>query len=175
MALDLPADARSELVDWRRQALGGIDALRLVDAAALHLTLVFLGHVPEREIDRIAGLIEPPAVAAPSLRAVGLKPIPPRRPRLFALDLEDEDGHAGQVQAAIAAELEAAGLYEPEQRGFWPHVTLARVRKGERVGRIEAPAPPGEAWRAEAVTLYRSRLSPKGSRYESLRRVQLAR
>ena len=174
VALDLPEAARDELVAWRER--WPVDpALRLVDPQALHVTLVFLGHLPEAEIDRIAGLIEPPWLEAPLLRAVGVKPVPPRRPRLFALDLEDEDGRAGRIQGAVAGALEGAGLYEPEARPFWPHVTLARVRKGARVGRIDLPAPPRAPWRAEAVTLYRSRLSPKGARYESLHRVQLPR
>jgi 2'-5' RNA ligase len=175
VAMDLPEPARVELAAWRDGALGGRDELRLVDATALHVTLVFLGHLPEEEIERIASLVGeavPPA-EAPLLRASGVKPVPPRRPRLFALDLDDEGGRAGSVQSAVSGALEAEGLYEPEQRPFWPHVTLARVRKGARAARIETPPPPAESWRAAAVTLYRSRLSRSGARYEPLSRVPL--
>jgi 2'-5' RNA ligase len=52
-------------------------------------------------------------------------------------------------------------------------VTLARVRKGARVGAIEVPDPPADAWTATAVTLYRSRLSREGARYECVHRVAL--
>jgi 2'-5' RNA ligase len=69
--------------------------------------------------------------------------------------------------------LEALGLYEPEKRPFWPHVTLARVKKGGRVRRLQVPDPPAEPWHGTAVTLYRSRLSPKGARYEEIHRVSL--
>jgi 2'-5' RNA ligase len=172
VALDLPADAREALVDWRRE-LDHPD-VRLVAPVALHVTLVFLGHLAEEEIPRIAEAIEPPPAEAPVLTAKGVKPVPPRRPRLFALDLADDGGRAGRIQASVSDALEALGLYEPEKRPFWPHVTLARVRKGARVGRIDAPEPPSEPWRAEAVTLYRSRLSPKGARYEALHRVALS-
>ena len=175
VAMDLPEAARVELAAWRDRALGGRDELRLVDAAALHVTLAFLGHLPEEEIERIASLVREavPPGAAPVLTASGVKPVPPRRPRLFALDLDDEDGRAGAVQGVVSGALEANGLYEPEKRPFWPHVTLARVRKGARAARIETPAPPAEPWRAAAVTLYRSRLSPSGARYEPLDRVPL--
>jgi 2'-5' RNA ligase len=171
VALDLPAAARDELVAWQLGALGGRDELRLVAPEALHVTLAFLGHLPEGEIARIAGLLEPPAVGVPLMRATGVKPVPPRRARLVALDLADEDGRAGAIQAAVADALEGAGLYEPEKRPFWPHVTLARVRKGGRIGRVDVPDPPADPWRAAALTLYRSRLSRDGARYEPLHRV----
>jgi 2'-5' RNA ligase len=41
------------------------------------------------------------------------------------------------------------------------------------VGHLDAPDPPSDPWIAEALTLYRSRLSPKGARYEALHRVAL--
>jgi 2'-5' RNA ligase len=173
VALDLPEDAREELVAWRERALGGRQELRLVSPEALHVTLVFLGHLDEAEIPRIASLIEPPAVEPPVLTATGVKPVPPRQPRLFALDLADEGGRTGAIQATVSDALEAAGLYEPEKRPFWPHVTLARVRKGARVRGLEVRDPPAEPWPGVAVTLYRSRLSRGGARYEALHRVAL--
>lgn len=136
------------------------------------MTLVFLGHLAEEEIPRIADAL-PRFAVAPRLTALGVKPVPPRQPRLFALDLADEEGRCGAIQASVSDALEALGLYEPEKRPFWPHVTLARVRKGARVRRMEVPNPPAEAWRGEAITLYRSRLSPKGARYEQLHRIPL--
>jgi 2'-5' RNA ligase len=173
VALDLPEAARVDLVAWRDRALGGIADLRLVAPEALHVTLVFLGHLDEEEIPRIAGAL-PRDAPVPKLRALGVKPVPPRRPRLFALDLADEDGRCGAIHAALSDALAALGLYEPEKRPFWPHVTLARVRKGARVGRaFNIPAPPAEPWRANAVTLYRSRLSSRGARYEPIECVPL--
>jgi 2'-5' RNA ligase len=74
----------------------------------------------------------------------------------------------------VSGALEAAGLYEPEKRPFWPHVTLARVRKRERVRSLETPAPPAEPWRGDAVTLYRSILRREGARYEPLARFGLS-
>jgi RNA 2',3'-cyclic 3'-phosphodiesterase len=173
VALDLPGLAREELVEWRAKALGGRDELRLVTPEALHVTLVFLGYLDEDLIPRIAELIQPPAVDPPLLRATAVKPVPPRGPRLFALDLDDDGGRCGAIQAGVSAALEGAGLYTPEKRPFWPHMTLARVRKGARVRSIETPPPPAEPWRAEAVTLYRSVLRREGARYEALERVVL--
>ena len=176
IAMDLPDDARAALVKWRAGAFAGRDELRLLDPEALHVTLVFLGYMAEKQIPDVAGTMRAalPDVATPVLAATGVKPIPPRRPRLFALELSDEGGRATAVQAAIADALEAQRLYEREKRAFWPHVTLARVKKHAVAGPLGEVAPaPGEPWRARAVTLYRSTLRPQGARYDALEQVPL--
>jgi RNA 2',3'-cyclic 3'-phosphodiesterase len=99
--------------------------------------------------------------------------VPPRHPRLFALDLSDEDGRATALQAAASAALESGGWYRPEKRPFWPHVTLARVKRGERRAppMPDQPPPPPEPFDAATVTLYRSTLRPQGALYEPLART----
>jgi 2'-5' RNA ligase len=170
VALDLPAAARDELADWRDAALGGRDDLRLVPATALHVTLVFLGYRPEKEIPRIAELLGEAVEgrAAPRLSALEVKAVPPRRPRLFALDLADEEGDAVTLQQSVSDVLEAEHIYKPEKRPFWPHITLARVKRNRRAEQLETPSPPGREWTADAVTLYQSILRPQGAHYEPL-------
>jgi len=172
VALDLPDDAREELVRWRDVILSSRSDVRPVRPEALHVTLVFLGWQDESAAERIAesafGAV--PAGPAPRLRATGVKPVPPRNARLFALDLEDEDGRASRLQAAVSDALEAGGWYTPEKRPFWPHITLARVKRGER--RVPAPPaeppPPAEAFDTPVLSLYRSTLRPQGALYEPL-------
>ena len=174
--MDLPAAARAELAAWRADALGGRDDLRLVDEATLHVTLAFLGWMPEKQIPRIIELTRGaiPGGAPPVLAALGVKPLPPRRPRLFALDLSDAGERAVAVQAAISDALAAERLYQPEKRPFWPHITLARVKRNAFAPPLESgPSPPAEPWQAAAVTLYRSTLLPQGARYDALERIPL--
>ena len=175
VALDLPEDARDELARWREAAFAGRDDVRLPSGATLHVTLAFLGYRPEKEIERITELVASAAAgrAAPRLRALAVKPLPPRRPRLFALDLHDEAGEAVALQAAVSGALEAERIYKPEKRPFWPHITLARVKRGALAAAWEGPPPPAGEWRAEGVTLYRSVLRPQGALYEALSRKYL--
>jgi 2'-5' RNA ligase len=175
--MELPETARGELADWRADAFAGREDVRLVAPEALHVTLVFLGYRPEKEIPRIAELVRAsvPAGEPPELAATGVKPLPPRRPRLFALDLEDDGGRAVAVQAALSDAFAAEKLYVPEKRPFWPHVTLARVKRSAPAAPLEPPPPPSAPWRADAVTLYRSTLLPQGARYDALERVQFER
>jgi 2'-5' RNA ligase len=178
LALDLPEPARAAIAAWRDQLVRGRADLRPVRSEALHVTLVFLGWQDEAAAPRIAeaafGTL--PDQPAPRLTPLGVRTVPPRSPRLFALDLEDEGGRATAVQAAASAALDAGGWYRPEKRPFWPHLTLARAKRAERRVRPlqDGPPPPG-AFEATAVTLYRSTLRPQGALYEPLARTVLAR
>ena len=175
LALDLPEGARARLVAWRDLILDGRRDVRPVRPDALHVTLVFLGWQDESAAERIAeaafGAL--PEAPVPRLAAAGVRPVPPRNARLFALDLDDEDGRAGALQAAASDALEAGGWYRPEKRPFWPHITLARVKRGER--RVapppDRPPAPAGAFDAGVVTLYRSTLRPQGAIYEPLART----
>jgi RNA 2',3'-cyclic 3'-phosphodiesterase len=176
VALDLPAEARAAIGEWQSRALAGRSDLRAVAPESLHLTLAFLGSRPEEEIDRIAATVEPAleGLRPARLTALAASPVPRRRPRLFALDLDDEDGHAGAAQAAVARALIAHGLREPERRAFWPHVTVARVVRAARsVAPLTLPPPAGR-FTADHVTLYRSHLGRGPARYEALSRVELS-
>jgi len=175
LALDLPEQARDPLVAWRDLLLDGRRDVRPVRPEALHVTLVFLGWQDESAAERIAEAAfgSLPDAPSPRMTATGVRPVPPRNARLFALDLDDEDGRATTLQGAMSDALEAGGWYRPEKRPFWPHMTLARVKRGER--RVAPPAdeppPPGEAFDAAVVTLYRSTLRPQGALYEPLART----
>jgi RNA 2',3'-cyclic 3'-phosphodiesterase len=177
VALDLPLEARSELAAWRDSLVEGRDDLRPVGEEALHVTLVFLGWQDEAAAQAIAeaafGAVR--SVAPPELRAAGVRPLPPRDPRLFALDLDDADARASAVQASMSDALAAGGWYRPAKRPFWPHVTLARVKRGRRrvPGLPQAPGPPAQAFSASELTLYRSTLRPQGALYEPLERATL--
>ena len=167
LALDLPEPARASLASWRDPLVADRSDLRPVSPEALHVTLVFLGWQDESAAQKIAdaafGAL--PAGRPPRLTPVGV--------RLFALDLEDEGGRAAALQASASAALEAGGWYRPEKRPFWPHLTLARVkRKERRVAPLpDHPPPPSEPFEAPVVTLYRSTLRPQGALYEPLART----
>lgn len=176
LALDPPEAAREDLGAWRDRLCAGRDDLRPVAAGALHLTLVFLGYRPEKEIEAIAATaFEPLRGLEPvELHPAGVRPLPPRRPRLFALDLADPGGACVALQAAAEGALAAARFHRPEKRPFWPHITLARVKRDRRADPLEVEEAPPGPFHAADVVLYRSLLSPKGARYEPLARLELA-
>lgn len=180
VALELPGEFVEGLSAWCGGAFGGVRELRLLRPESLHVTLVFLGYQAERDIERIAEVSfgEGAAPGGFELGATGVVPVPRSRPRLFALQLDDAGGALGEWQAGLSERLEAARFYEPEKRPFWAHVTLARVKRGEKVGRgLELPELPEalrRPFRAGRVTLYRSTLRRSGAVYEPLASVGAA-
>ena len=179
IALDLPAAVRRGIVRWGDHELAD-PALRPVDEEALHVTLAFLGHRPEEEVEPLARLVGALRTPAPRLALTGVSRMGGRRPRLFALDAESHEAVA--LQAELAAAGREAGLIEPEERPFWPHVTVARVRSDRRGSRRPARVadPPGELPEAlrkpfdcVRVTLYRSLTGPAGAEYVPLAQVEL--
>jgi 2'-5' RNA ligase len=115
LALDLPEPARTSLASWRDTLVSGRSDLRPVRTEALHVTLVFLGWQDEAAAPKIAdaAFAALPGGPPPRLTPAGVRGLPPRSPRLFALDLDDEDGRASALQAAASAALEAGGWYRP--------------------------------------------------------------
>lgn len=180
VALDLPPAVREGVEAWGRSALDD-PALRRVPARSLHVTLAFLGYRPEREVERIAALVEESAPPAPLVELLDPVPRPSRgRARLFALPVLSPGAEA--LQADLQERLVAAGLYEPEKRPFWPHVTVARVRPEGRGSRrpmgVEEPpavlpAALSEPFYGIRIVLYRSELQPVGARYVPLAQVEL--
>jgi 2'-5' RNA ligase len=155
--------------------LRGRDDLRPVAPDSLHVTLAFLGHRPVEEIEAITAATDQ---AIRDLGPARLEPqavtgVPRRRPRLFALDLADPDDAGAAVHAAVSDALSSAGVYEPEKRKFWPHVTVARVARAERKAAPITVPPPSDGFTATEVVLYRSQLGRGPARYEALARFTL--
>ncbi|HWH44760.1 MAG TPA: RNA 2',3'-cyclic phosphodiesterase [Thermoleophilaceae bacterium] len=175
MALDPPSAARAAIAGWRDGLIAARPDLRPVGEGSLHVTLAFLGWMPERRTEEVAGAVEsacrgrrPPLLEPGAVRAV-----PPKRPRLFALDLGDPRGACDALQASVVDALAAARLHHPERRPFWPHLTLARVKRGVRARPLEEAGSPPGAFVAADVVLYRSTLRPQGALYEPLARMTL--
>jgi 2'-5' RNA ligase len=188
VALDLPDDVRREIARWQGEALGD-PALRPMRPESLHVTLCFLSYQPERAVSRIAALIASIPVQPIELRFDPQPSAMPKgRPRLYAIGGTSESASA--LQAKLSDTLAAERFYKPEKRGFWPHVTVARVRserlppeRGERRGkgrprRVQTPPAPlpaalTEPFGAVRIALYRSDLKPQGAEYVSLAGVDL--
>ena len=178
VALTLPEPVVAALVAWRAPLLRSLPALRALAPEALHVTLCFVGWRPEAAIAPLAAAVERCARACRGVTALALGAplwLPRGRPRVLALGLEDGREQLAALQAEVTAALAAGGWREPEARPYLPHVTVARVRAGERVARRGAlPPVPPLAFDGAAVVLYRSHLQEAGARYEPLSVSRLA-
>ena len=173
VALDLPAEVRaslSELTSRLKKTCRGPRWVRLED---VHVTLKFIGEVPDEQVERIrSALAEIRGLAPVEMRFAGLGFFPnERRPRVFWAGIE-----AGPPLAALASAIEAK--LEPlwiarETREFQPHITLARLNSMEGVSALQTAvkeATATEFGRATATDfyLYRSILKSSGAEYTRL-------
>ncbi|MDQ3913714.1 MAG: RNA 2',3'-cyclic phosphodiesterase [Actinomycetota bacterium] len=169
-------EAQLVWVDEAVAELKSLPGARWVPVANQHVTLNFLGWVPSEDVPRVVATVD---AVAPRHRAApaaltGLGAFPrERRARVLWAGVDDPAGLLPALAAGLGSELRAVG-YEPEDRPYTAHVTLARLKTPRSVeGLLPAlPAPPGP-FTIDRVTLFRSRLSRSGSRYEVVHEAHL--
>jgi 2'-5' RNA ligase len=181
VGLQLPDEVLHGLQEWGRDELSD-PALRPIPVESLHVTLAFLGHRPEGDVERTIEVVESCAGPAPSFELLDPVARPSRgRPGLFAVPVRSSG--VEEIQTRLQTGLVEEGLYEPEKRSFWPHVTVARVRRegkgSKRPQRVQRP--PGglpdtlreRTFVSIRLALYLSELKPQGARYTPLAQVHL--
>jgi RNA 2',3'-cyclic 3'-phosphodiesterase len=140
----------------------------------VHLTLKFFGNVPKEKLTRISGAAARVASGfSPFAIRIGGTGVFPRRsrPQVLWVGVEDSTGRLSDLQQRLEEEFAREG-FPKEARGFRPHLTIARLRRPEdarelaeahiqtKFNLIEVPV--------NEIVVFRSELSPKGSRYTSI-------
>ncbi len=172
VALNLTAEIRQRLAGLA----GGVPGARWTEPENLHMTLRFIGEVPEdqaMDIDAALAEVRAPAFAL-TLDGVGVFGSG-RRARILWAGVE-RGAALAHLQAKVESALVRCGL-PAEERKFSPHITLARLKDApaDRIGRFlsdralfrAGPMPVGH------VTLYRSHPGNGGAVYEPLREYPL--
>jgi len=153
--------------------------LKVVSVEHLHLTLKFLGDTEEGLVPEIVSAMrEASAGVAPfTLHIRGTGAFPDlSRPSVLWVGIEGADPLA-RMAKSLDHDLAALG-FEPERRPWSPHVTLARVRGGRKMERVQALLEArrtedfGQA-RVEEIHLKKSVLRPEGPEYTTVEAVRL--
>ena len=174
-AVELPDDVRRELqthVSRLREAVPDV-AASWSRVENVHLTLKFFGNV---EVDRIE------LISAAASRTVeefltfpiaigGTGVFRPSRPQVLWIGVSDPTGKLSALQKKFDDETADFGK---EDRAFRPHLTIARIRRPEGArhladAHLKMAFKPIEI-KLNEVIIFRSELSPKGSRYTPLTR-----
>lgn len=189
LAITLPLALRTTMSHCKDTFLENDSSWRgekWVSEENLHVTLRFLGNVPDPAIEMVA---ERAAFALSDLepyrlRLDVLKAVP--RPRSASLVWVGASAGAEET-AELAERLAEATSFldlEPDERAFRTHVTLARARHPRRINHYALDEVEHWLHRAEErattmsvreVTLYASTLTPHGPVYEELALVPLGR
>ncbi|MDO8736873.1 MAG: RNA 2',3'-cyclic phosphodiesterase [Thermoleophilia bacterium] len=174
VAVEIPAEAIRGLVGWQHEYLAKDKALRLTPVEQLHITLAFLGQKDEDELDQTSKLLdELESRRAFEIEAKRLVGMPRgRSPRVIAVECMEPSGRLKAIHDELAAGLAAKGLYKPEKREFFPHVTVARARGRSHID-LTGITPETVKFTAVRVSLYNSILKASGALHEALKTVQL--
>lgn len=172
-AVELPQEVRKQLEEHILKLRKAVP-----DAAAswsrvenIHLTLKFLGNV---ELERI------PAISAAATRAAaefssfrigigntGVFPRPSRAQVLW-IGVSDPSGNLSALQERLENECATEG-FPKENRAYRPHLTIARLRRPEGARPLADTHLQMQFNAAEIklneLIVFRSELSPKGSKY----------
>ena len=144
----------------------------------LHLTVRFIGEVDESRASTVAASLAPPlSVASFDLTMESIGTFPPTgRPRVIWAGIREGRESMAAIEREVSTRLASCGI-PPEGRDYSPHLTLARVRDPAhlRARDVLEGVPPGPlgTTRVDAITLFQSRLSPKGPTYVALQRTAL--
>jgi 2'-5' RNA ligase len=176
-AVFLPESTVAALAKAQAALAARLDGVKWTPPASLHLTLKFLGDVPEDRLSPAEDALAR-AAAAPgfSLELAGVGAFPSLRfPRIVWAGARRGTEEFGRLAARADEEFAAAG-FPREERPFHAHVTL---------GRRKSPGPAREAsWASidlpvfggvpvDEICLVRSRLDPGPARYDVLKRYPL--
>jgi 2'-5' RNA ligase len=176
IAVDLPNDIRKALIDIEHKLKPLTDSARWVAPESIHITLKFLGEVPDRKMDDIdaalAGLTWKPFTV--TVHGVGFFP-GPRSPRVFwaGMEVPTMQGLAERLDSRM----ERLG-FEKEKRAFRPHITLARARDTRMdTALVTAASEYAEhdfgSFTADRIVLVESTLKPAGAVYHKIKEYLL--
>jgi len=170
MRLFAGLDISSEIAASLANLEGGIPGARWIAPENHHVTLVFIGEVPEHvadEIDETLADIDHPAL---DLSVEGLGTFGHAKPHTLWAGIADSPG-LNHLQAKVTQALRDLGI-EIERRKFFPHVTLARLKDApaDRLRTFIAGNSPFHAgtFHVPAFTLFQSFVTKDGSDYRRL-------
>ena len=195
LAVELSQELRAELTAFQQELKQSIEPemqrdmhISWVPPARMHLTIKFLGDMDEQVISPLLGVIEQAigrqtAVNVP-LERLGAFPRP-QSPRVLWVGPSEnwergaEAKRIAEIHGAIEQACEGLGFLR-ETKPFSPHLTLARIKVGERQvgvalakgGVLDRPISLGSL-AVESVVLMKSELKPTGSVYTKLWEVKI--
>ncbi|MDG6934044.1 MAG: RNA 2',3'-cyclic phosphodiesterase [Nitrososphaerota archaeon] len=131
VALDVVNDeVKRRVKDVQHELLESGANIKPVDPSILHMTLKFIGEVPERNLKEIVDSLEGVKEHEFSLHLYGVGAFPSvRRINVVWVGCSEGGEYAIDLQKRVEAVLSKWG--KPE-RGFVPHLTILRVKGGSR-------------------------------------------
>ncbi len=191
IAIEIPRNIKERLVEVQEKLKPQLPGVRWEKPEKLHITLVFLGQVPEERIADLEKAVRKGVSPAPpqhhpvrgrrgvqgkgfnvGFSEVGFFPNE-RRPRVVLMEVGDGIERVVELQRRLAEAL-AGGGFEFAKLSK-PHVTLGRFRRGADATRRvnwDSTLRVGD-FRVKEVVVVESKLHPAGAIHTPIARVPL--
>jgi 2'-5' RNA ligase len=182
IAVDPGRAIRDRIVALQDSLARAAADVKWVEPDNLHVTLLFLGEVADREVPRVCRAVnEVVASHAPftmSVEQVGCFPHA-RRPRILWVGVGQGAGELCALHDELEPPLLDLGCYRREERRYTPHITLGRNRKDTSQAELAAALARKADWKAGAITVgevlvMSSELRSEGPEYTVLSRAPCA-
>jgi 2'-5' RNA ligase len=173
IALTIPEEVKAVIGTAIIELKAKNHAIRWVKSEALHITLKFLGDIPEQAITAVsADLDKAAALCSPlTLRLAGFGAFPnAKRARVVWVGLEGDMRELSNLADAIDKMCITYGV-AVEKRPFSGHITLGRLKAPTMVD-LATNQVKG-LFNVSQVLLYQSVLLPSGAQYNVLHRSSL--
>jgi len=164
--LQAPLKKTSAFVSW-------------VKPGNIHITLKFLGEVPEEKIDEVFSATELALKEGKrfKMNLKGMGAFPDfRRPRVIWIGTGKGGEELSDLAARIEPEIEKIG-YPKEKRKFSPHFTIGRVKSPKNIEKlmelVRSTDFETEDIEVNEVTVMKSQLHPAGAIYTPLKKIPL--
>ncbi len=180
IAFSLPQEIRELLAGVQQELKKKQVDLRFTRPEGVHLTLKFLGNIPESDVDPIFEVMTRVCERAKpfSVYLQGLGAFPnSRNPRVIWASLEGDLVPLYTLQQELEQGLVPL-KYKPESRTFQAHLTLGRIRREEGTTNLpgvlsEISFGPRHVFKLDRLVLYESELLPGGAVYKPLRAARI--
>lgn len=180
IAIELPPDTKKRLQSMQNELKKCGPDVKWVEPENIHLTLKFLGNVGTKESEKIGELLEKNFSSKKSFKVtldrLGCFPTL-HSPRILWAGFEDKQGRTRNIARILDDSLNGLG-FDKETREFQLHATLGRFRSPrnkiafiKQIEELNRGFKPYDLC-ADNITLFESKLSPKGPAYAILRSVK---
>ena len=173
VALELSSEIREQLTAAQDLLRGCRARLTFVEPVLIHITVKFLGEVPDEKIHEVMDALRTVQVNPFEVRAHKIAVNNPSRPHTVWCTIDDA-GESAQVFRQIEDALLPLG-FTRETRAFTPHATVARVKSPDPslfAALIQLKDREYGSCRISGLKLKKSTLTPHGSIYEDLLEVK---
>lgn len=181
IGIDIGDAIRTNAIALQKELAKTGAEVKWVEEESMHVTLLFLGEVDDRELHAVCKAVKEAAASEPpfALRVSGVGAFPtPRRPKILWAGITDGAKTLQRLYTALEERMLDLGCYRKEERGYTPHLTLGRVKGDADSFTLASEIPKRLAWdggrtTVDEVLVFSSELNRDGPVYTVIGRASL--